>query len=103
MLSEGQAKEYVSNGAAWLDKEKSDWINKISLPRLDMGCCLNCMLGQLFGTYFTACETFGPEHNSRDQWAVEKGFYTFGEDAGWKILQEAWTTEIIRRKAALEV
>lgn len=43
--------ERVAAGAAWLDENVPDWVERIDLARLDVSDCVDCVLGQLFGGF----------------------------------------------------
>ncbi len=44
----------VRRGAAFLDKERPGWADKINVPRLDIGSPSDCIVGQLHGGDFCA-------------------------------------------------
>lgn len=46
--------ERVAAGAAWLDGNQPGWVDRIDLERLDIGSCMRCVLGQLYGEYSLA-------------------------------------------------
>lgn len=41
----------VEKGAAWLDYNYPGWLDKVSLDRLNMGQCGNCIIGQAVSMY----------------------------------------------------
>lgn len=45
----------VQNGIDWLDENyDGDWRSKINLDKLDMSRSMDCILGQLYGSYWHA-------------------------------------------------
>ena len=76
----------VEAGAALLDKIRSKrlkpWRDKIDLDRLDLNSSCNCVIGQIYGSYFSAIERLEVgTHNE-----VELGFMPSG--AGWPLTRE---------------
>jgi hypothetical protein len=41
----------VANEALRLDEVEPGWARRVDGPRLDMGSCADCVLGQVFGWY----------------------------------------------------
>lgn len=48
----------IKEAAQTLDKINPDWFKEIDSASLDMGDCKLCILGQLFGYYDSADDTF---------------------------------------------
>lgn len=44
----------VRNGAEWLDENRPGWVNEIDLGRLELTSPCLCILGQLWGNYWSA-------------------------------------------------
>jgi hypothetical protein len=44
----------ADRGAALLDKEKPGWADKINLETFDITECHYCVLGQVYGNFFTS-------------------------------------------------
>lgn len=80
-------RDRVEAGAAMLDKIRSKrlkpWRDKIDLDRLDLNSGCNCVIGQVYGSYFSAIERL--EVGSDNE--VELGFMPSGP--GWP-LTRAW-------------
>jgi hypothetical protein len=49
----------VKRGAALLDEKRPGWAKEIALDRLAMRSCTQCILGQLWGSYFGGYEQLG--------------------------------------------
>lgn len=47
----GEFRERVADGADLLDRLEPGWPSRIDLDELSMRSCLDCILGQLFGTF----------------------------------------------------
>lgn len=56
----------VATGAALLDEQMPDWVERIDLGRLDVESPCRCVLGQLFGDY-------------ADGWAVLSDFTSLSQ------------------------
>lgn len=95
--------EEIREGSAWLDIEKPGWAMEIDVASLDLNSCSQCVLGQLFGDYFTIVQ-------NRDDhlWAVNHGFlvsnercngivYMPDEKDPWRILRDEWIDFIKER------
>lgn len=41
----------VANEALRLDEDEPGWARRVAGPRLDMGSCADCVLGQVYGRY----------------------------------------------------
>jgi hypothetical protein len=56
------AREMAEEGAEFLDEHFGDesWREDISVERLAMGSCFECVLGQLFGSYAEGASAIGP-------------------------------------------
>lgn len=50
-MSELTIEQRVAAGVAWLDENRSGWIDLVNLDTLDLSSCTLCVLGQLFGEY----------------------------------------------------
>jgi hypothetical protein len=65
--------ERVQAGATWLDQHRPGWVADIDLDRLLLSSPCRCVLGQLYGSYYTA---------PVDYWQTsEYGFAALAEDA----------------------
>ena len=54
--------ELVRAGVALLDRQRPLWWRRIDRERLQMGSCLRCVLGQLWGSYPFALKALGLDH-----------------------------------------
>lgn len=66
----------VRRGIALLDRVRPGWIDEVDLGKLNINCCLDCVLGQLFGDY-----RFG-YYELRLDTIPERQFYGFSYDDG---------------------
>jgi hypothetical protein len=96
----------VKTGAAWLDSFMPDWESKIKLKALNMLTWDNCILGQLFGSFWDApgvkedllVYAFIPQKY------VDRGFYDDEcDDDRAKYLKTIWSQEIKCRLTAKKV
>jgi hypothetical protein len=87
--------ERVEAGAALLDERWQNWHNAIDLDTLNMGSERDCILGQLFGTYWKGKEVLnimtGADYGFD---AVYDGYEEF------PVLTEAWRGAVARRVRA---
>lgn len=97
----------VKRGAAWLDENDPEWVQKIQLETLKMSDSGQCILGQTRGHYAMAISKIcGDEHFP---WANEHGFNLSEEELdekpigdiyrGYRKLDQAWTEYIKNRRA----
>ena len=90
-------------GAVLLDAEYPGWAEEIDLDTLDMGDCIECVLGQLYGDYMDGMAALDPaaaESDEEPAWAVDLGF-NFGDMATeYSDLDRAWRAEITKRLEA---
>jgi len=100
--------ERVAKGAALLDeKGPTDWASEINLEALDIVSTSNCILGQLYGGYYTGQSNL--EELDSDGYVIEVvswewGFslvdwdaYYDGNTSERDLLWEAWQDEILDR------
>lgn len=99
-------------GATVLDVLRPGWAEEIDLAKLRMSSCQECVLGQLYGTYWKGAETLFVARStgedpasSRDEGAhaaaIEAGFHN-EDPAGfldYTQLTGAWKREIRKRLA----
>jgi hypothetical protein len=106
VLTVAEARSRVAKGAALLDDKRPGWADRIDLASLDMGCCSQCVLGQVFGSFFWAASGFWPIHDLKQR-AEEHGFDLNTADADsvaaaeeeWTILRNAWVGIIQERRS----
>lgn len=97
-------RERVLKGIRKLELEHGpDWINKIDVNKLQLANVNQCVLGQMYGGYFTGRDqllfsTSGAEHDrSRNKIATEYGFWN-DDYISYPALDRIWKEEIARRK-----
>jgi hypothetical protein len=95
--------ERVKTGAAWLDSFMPDWASKINLKKLNMDTWDQCILGQLFGTFWHAPgvkEDLGVYHYMPQKY-MDRGFYDDERDIKRAYyLKTIWRQEVKGRLAA---
>jgi hypothetical protein len=74
--------ERVAAGAAWLDEHEPGWVADIDLDRLLLSSPCRCVLGQLYGSYYTAPVKY---YDTSDF-----GFAALAEDADQPDDDAAW-------------
>lgn len=93
--------ERVVRGVEFLDSCSSDWVENISLSKLDVRDPRNCVLGQLTpdgNTYSKWVQRNGTE------WPIDHGFAASGLDgyvdyvANSSVLTEEWKAVIVARR-----
>lgn len=114
-MTRTEAIAHVDVGAAFLDKKRPGWFNKIDLDVLAMYDGCYCVLGQLDGSFEVGCDNLGITSISADDLmftklpkgivsAMKAGFtiapYDYNRQASWQYLQDAWVEAIVARKAA---
>lgn len=92
--------ERVAAGATVLDEHAPDWVDRISLADLNIGSCRRCVLGQVFGHYFTGLDKLGLRGVAL---AVEHGFSTPRRQAGELTAEWYRLVEARRAQARAEV
>jgi hypothetical protein len=55
-MTGGALVDRVKRGAALLDEKRPGWAREIALDRLAMNSCFNCVLGQVYGSYFAGLD-----------------------------------------------
>ena len=92
----------VENGAAVLDREVPGWIFLINLDTLDLEDCNRCVLGQVFGGFWTGMATLFDDAASPEV-AVTCGFEIEGvSDEDYTELTDAWISFVDQRVAQSE-
>jgi hypothetical protein len=94
-------RERVARGAALLDRATPGWETEIH-HELEMGSCQRCVLGYVFGNFFTGCEVLKAVEPSVDLWPSLYGFDTeYGAPTmEYTVLEMLWEAEIARRTPA---
>lgn len=87
--------ERVAAGAEWLDEYSPGWVARIDLSSLDTADPCNCVLGQIYGSYFES------PRRARILWeddyiADERGFN--GPEEDMRPLTAAWVELIEERR-----
>lgn len=90
--------ERVARGAALLDLKVPGWAGRINLHTLDMDHCYLCVLGQLFGFYWSTAvyPTLGLDHMHVANPAINHGFESRSGQYGG--LRAAWVGEVLKRR-----
>lgn len=86
MLSKEQ-RDRIDNGAKFLDEVMPGWAGKINTLELNVDSFKNCVLGQLYGSFWEGMRRLGhnPEWHDLyddDGFCVSNGFYPSMGDAG---------------------
>jgi len=97
-------KPAVERGADFLDRVRDlpEWRPRINVEILDIGSGLNCVLGQLYGTYYDGVEELGITGRCADLgFTVQTGsctccYLTPRQIRAWSSLTEAWRLELRR-------
>lgn len=79
--------------------EDNRWVEKINLDELDMGNVYNCVLGQLFGTFFVGMKHLGLNHDTAGDFWVDFPRGTWGGNYDYIPLTEAWRVHLINLRA----
>lgn len=86
----------VKTGAALLDVKVPDWATKIDLSTLQMKSACRCILGQIYGDYYTGEAALNLLDDEMQ--VVGSGFdLTWREIDDFDLLQAAWVAEIKKR------
>lgn len=98
----------VNRGAQFLDEREPYWFKRIE-SELQMINCTKCILGQVFGDYYDAVESFWcGDFLTEDDWAYYHGFslqmHEWSPIAGdrssqWDSLRDMWDAQIATRKS----
>jgi hypothetical protein len=89
------ASERVTRGARVLDEVCPGWVKRIDLAVLDIASCLDCVLGQLYGTFDDGAMVV-------EDFSVGLARLGFDVEIGTHdvaALNQAWRAEIARRRA----
>ncbi len=87
--------ERVARGAALLDEQRPGWAGEINTEELEMSCCFDCILGQLFGDYCHGGKILG----RRQGWDLGFDIPSLLPDkpSVFSQLRSAWLAEIATR------
>lgn len=83
--------EEITRGVAVLDEystHKTGWVFHIDTDVLDMSCWLECVIGQLYGEFFAAIETFA----TRCTGDALMSLNTFSTTHGFNLDPDAYVT-----------
>ncbi len=89
-------KARAHDGALFLDEHYHSiaWAGLISLSRLNLGLCRDCILGQLHGEYATGKRVLGLDGQAAEYY----GFTLWSDNLEeWSVLDQAWKEEIHAR------
>ena len=104
MISDATIQRRVAKGVAWLDRHKRGWAHSIDLKTLALESSRYCVLGQVFGDFWTALEQCQPKMTGRQQrsWVVGHGFADVKDSLSpnryYYRLGLAWRPYIARRQ-----
>lgn len=85
----------VKLGAKLLDEKYPNWYIEIKLKKLSMSDIDNCILGQLFGSYFFGIKVLGIDAEKSGFTIINANPITKSE---WKPLNKAWKKQIKKRR-----
>jgi hypothetical protein len=95
--------ERVAAGAAHLDRLCPGWAHLVDPDSLDMSLSGWCVLGQVFGNFWTAIREIFPalDDVEASRLAAQEGFQADGwkNDDDYHRLRDAWLAEIAARTA----
>lgn len=89
--------ERVDRGSKLLDKIEPGWADLIDLNDLNMGVCVDCILGQLYGNYQLGINVL-PEEQLPEYYGFNIPFDLSIERYSYYALGQAWKEEILKRK-----
>lgn len=93
----------VAAGAAWLDENRPDWMDRIFLNSLDVSDCTLCVLGQVYGGWMEAPDDAKYDEEDEDYLspARVRGFEKYGKER-YEALTAEWRRLIESRRAEVE-
>lgn len=89
----------IEKGVKKLDKKIPGWDERIDIDLLDLGSDYDCVLGQLYGSYYSGrreLEDMGVKVGEKRM--VKMGFFRESRHE-YKSLDEAWREEILSRRS----
>jgi hypothetical protein len=91
----------VASGARFLDKERPGWHKEIKLTKLTMQAGTHCIIGQLYGSFWTFCRCRGFALCTRYGFTAPASIRSCGAILNkFKELTSLWKVEIHKRRAA---
>lgn len=99
-MSDLSIEQRVAAGATWLDLNAPGWLAQIDLSSLDIEEPCNCVLGQVYGHYFSAPASarYADAGEGYSYLADDRGFN--GPEEDMPALNSAWSVLIGDRRAA---
>lgn len=90
----------VARGAAQLDGVRPGWEKQIDLEVLDIGSGLDCVWGQVFGSYTKGLHVLGLDDKEAERLGttLTDPQYAMGESR-WVALTQAWARQVRKRLA----
>lgn len=89
-------KQRVTKGAKFLDKKYPEWWKEINTASLNLGSCLHCVLGQLYGYYGKGTQALNITFRAPDLgFCTDSGFDCIQKH---KELTKFWIEEVQKRK-----
>lgn len=113
VITAQEAERCAAKGASFLDEARPGWADKVDLDRLDLGDCMSCVLGQLYGGYVAGINSdelrllFGHGTIGSHQLRMDHGFTLDcrcryrDRGVSWAILTDAWKDLILARRKAV--
>lgn len=86
-------KEYVERGAKLLDEKHPGWAAKIDTSILNIRFSDRCILGQLYGWFYQALDSFGILFEDCYLYGFSEN-YALHPDENWEYLDDLWRQEI---------
>lgn len=93
----------VTRGAAWLDRIRPGWAQRIDQSRLNLASGNLCVLGQIFGDFSNGLQYLPPAHASGSS-VMQASIHGMASMTGYRYLHEAWLAAIeVRLSPAVPV
>jgi hypothetical protein len=92
------AADRVALGAALLDQQSPDWWRRVDLGELATDSCSHCVLGQLYGWYYTGLDRLGLKDDERVTYGFSERRWERWDPENYRVLDEAWVREIAHRR-----
>lgn len=107
-MTQQEMQEEVKNAALYLDKNHPGWFYQVNKDELEMGSCIKCIIGQVFGIEFgndaewgfIISKIFGDPNNFGLEWDYPKSIEILGFSArvfAFTDLEPYWKQEIQER------
>jgi len=87
----------VALGAALLDRQSEGWWRRVDLGELATDSCSHCVLGQLYGWYYTGLDLLHLNETDRVVYGFSERRWERMTPEAYRVLDEAWVREIAHR------